>query len=307
MIQVPVLHPADGECAQEGSSVSENRQPVSAPGQQPAAPAAPGRTLDRAALERVLARAAELQAGSADTSETMTEAQLVELGKEVGLSVEHLRQAIAEERTRVAVGDDGGGTSLFGPASAAAQRIIRGTQAEVFERLERWMSNEECLQVRRRYADRVTWEARRDFLGNLKRGFNFGGRGYALTRADEVGATVVPVDESRVLVRVDAAFGGARQRSVTGASALAGVGVVGAGGVITLAAVTSGAVPIAAVIGGVWMLMGGAGFAAVARSHRSAVLRAQLALEQVLDRLEHGEPRRNPSLLDVLAGGRMLR
>jgi hypothetical protein len=39
----------------------------------------------------------------------------------------------------------------------------------------------------------------------------------------------------------------------------------------------------------------------VAKSYRSNVTRAQLALEQALDRLEHGEPPRNKSLFDVLS------
>ena len=47
--------------------------------------------------------------------------------------------------------------------------------------------------------------------------------------------------------------------------------------------------------------MGGAGFAAVAKSYRSSVKHAQLALEQALDRLEHGEPPRRDSLFDVLS------
>jgi len=62
-------------------------------------PVPSARPLDRAALERVLGRAAELQAGGADAPETLTEAQLLEIGREVGLSPEHLRQALAEERT----------------------------------------------------------------------------------------------------------------------------------------------------------------------------------------------------------------
>ena len=43
-----------------------------------------------------------------------------------------------------------------------------------------------------------------------------------------------------------------------------------------------------------------AGGAAVARTHRQIVERAQLALEQILDRVEHGEARRPLSILDVL-------
>ena len=86
-------------------------------------------SLDRTAVERVLARAAQLQ--SSDTgempAERMTEAQLVELGREVGLSPEHLRQAIAEERTRVPVAEsrDGAMETLVGPALVSASRSVR--------------------------------------------------------------------------------------------------------------------------------------------------------------------------------------
>jgi hypothetical protein len=271
----------------------------------PEKPPAPGsRALDRSALERVLARAAELQAGMADAHDSMTEDQLVELGKEVGLSPEHVRQAIAEEQTRVAVPiPEGQAKGIFGPTTAWAQRIIPGSQADVLARINRYMEREECLRVRRQYKERITWEASRDLVGNLKRGFSWGGRRYALSRADEVGATVVPVDASRVLVRLDATFAEARQRSVTGGGALAGTGVVGAGGVIAVAASIPGAsIPIALLVGGVWAAMGGAGLFAVARSFKSNVEKAQLALEQALDHLEHPPlPRPAGSLIDVLS------
>ena len=269
----------------------------------PEKPRPSGRSLDRAALERVLARASELQAGTAEPTESMTEAQLIELGKEVGLSPEHVRQAIAEEQTRVAVQEPQGRVSgVFGPNTAWAQRVIAGTQADVLARIDRYMQNQEAMAVRRRYGDRITWEARRDFLGQMKRGFGLGGRPYALTKADEVGATVVPVDDARVLVRLDAAFSDARRRSMTGGGVLAGTGLAGAGGVIALAATLPGAsIPVALLVGGVWAAIGGVGFTAVAKSYRSNVERAQLALEQALDRLEHPEPPRSGTLFDVLS------
>jgi hypothetical protein len=262
-----------------------------------------GRTLDRTALERVFARATELQAGTGEASESMTEEQLVELGKEVGLSPEHVRQAIAEEQTRVAVQEPPGRVAgVFGPNTAWTQRVITGTQADVLARIDRYMQNQESLAVRRRFGDRITWEARRDFLGQIRRGFGGGGRAFALTKADEVGATVVPVDTTRVLVRLDASFNDARRRSVTGGGVLAGTGIAGAGGVIALAASLPGAsLPVALLVGGVWAAIGGVGFTAVARSYRSAVERAQLALEQALDRLEHPEPPKPGTLFDVLS------
>ena len=262
-----------------------------------------GRSLDRAALERVLARATELQAGTGEAGESMTEEQLIELGKEVGLSPEHVRQAIAEEATRVAVQQPpAGGSGVFGPTMAWAQRVITGSQSDVLARIDRYMQQEESLTVRRRFTDRVTWEARRDMVGSIKRGFGIGGRRYALARADETGATVVPVDSGRVLVRLDATFADSRRRSVLGGGSLAGAGVVGGGGLVAVAATFPGSsMPIAMLIGGVWAAMGGAGFAAIARSYRSGVNQAQLALEQALDRLEHPEPPRRESLFDVIS------
>jgi hypothetical protein len=104
-----------------------------------------------------------------------------------------------------------------------------------------------------------------------------------------------------VLVRLDASFGGTRHRSVIGGGALASAGIGGGGGLVTLAATMPGSsMPIALIIGAVWAALGGTGFALVARSYRANVTRAQLALEQALDRLEHGEPPRNKSLFDVL-------
>ena len=272
-------------------------------------PAPLPRSLDRAAMDRVLARAAELQASSAEPGESLTEQQLLDLGKEVGITAEHLRQALAEEQTRIAVPADttklGG---LFGPPVATASRIVRGKPAAVLAQLDRWMLSEECLQVRRRFTDRVTWEPRRDFLGSIKRGFNLGGRGYALSRADEVAGTVVAIDEGRVLVRLDADIGLARRRNVGWGSVMAGGGVVGAGGLVLFAATAGGSAIVAGAVGAVWALGGAAGLFGLASSQRKVVQRAQLALEQVLDRLEHPDPRSASSnLLDAIASAVVIR
>src|SRR3954464_5188232 len=91
--------------------------------------------LDRASLERVLARAAELQgtAADADSSEQFSEEQLIELGKEVGLSPQNLRQAVAEERTRSAAPENEHGlvAAMFGPSRVTAARTVPGKAADV--------------------------------------------------------------------------------------------------------------------------------------------------------------------------------
>lgn len=268
------------------------------PSPDPSPPNLPALPLDRAALERVLARAAQLQAGTSDGGEALSEQQLLEIGREVGLSETHLRQALAEERTRVAFPEDGerGWLDRFaGPRATHASRAVRGAPADVLAALDAWMQREECLVVRRRFTDRVVWEARRDLVGSIKRGFNVGGRGYHLTRADDVGATVVPLDDARTLVRLDASLSSSRSSRVGGGAGLVGVGVASAAVVATVLAPPFGALAL----GPALVSLGGA--AGLLRQHGRTAARVQLALEQVLDRLEHHEVRRTlPGLAGVI-------
>ncbi|MFN8575007.1 MAG: hypothetical protein U0132_23345 [Gemmatimonadaceae bacterium] len=263
-------------------------------------------SLDRAALERVLARAAELQAHTAEPAEGMNEAQLEALGAEVGISKEHIRQAVAEERTRVAVPEEGGFVGTwFGPSFVTASRVVRGKPEQILAMLDQWMQTEEGLRPRRRFADRLTWEARRDFISSLQTGFNIKGRAYSLTAAAEVAASAVAVDNERVIVRLDADVSVSRRRVAT----WTGIGTGGmwttAAGLVGVAASIPGAsLLVAGVVATVWSLAGVALGVGLASSQRKRTSRSQLALEQILDRLERGEiqqPRGGATaLLDLL-------
>src|SRR5678815_5884413 len=84
--------------------------------------------LDHATIERVLARAAELQTTEGEDGESkLSESQLIEIGKEGGMNPTTLTQALAEERSRGAVPEDQSLlSSITGPAVATASRIVRG-------------------------------------------------------------------------------------------------------------------------------------------------------------------------------------
>jgi hypothetical protein len=110
----------------------------------------------------------------------------------------------------------------------------------------------------------------------------------------------MPVDSSRVVVRLDADIHASRARRVAiggfvGAMAAAVSGVVGLGLVVV-------GLPIIAVAGAAVVPVAGGSFAAyqVARTHRGVLASVQLALEQILDRLEHGEFER-PGLLGAIS------
>ncbi|HYD51701.1 MAG TPA: hypothetical protein VEA99_03700 [Gemmatimonadaceae bacterium] len=275
----------------------------------PDAPQPPARRppLDRAALERVLARAAELQLRQGDVPEAgesyenLSEEQLLEIGKEAGLSPQHLQLALAEERTRVAVSTPiaAGGEDALRSGIASASRTIAMRAPEVLAALDQWMQRKECLAVKRSMPERIVWEPGGGVLNAARRMLS--GQGLALAGAHEVSATVVPVDERRQLVRLDANMTPVRAAATRDGVAL---GVVGAGGgaaafaVGTVAAVSTAILLPLAIVPAVGL--GALGWWQARRRFVRTMERAQLALEQILDGLERGELSR-PTLLSALA------
>ena len=100
--------------------MADEKSSVPAPVPAPASAVRP-KLLDRQALERVLARAAELQGAGAipESSDLISESQLLEIGSEVGIGSAMLNQALAEERTRVTVPEERGLVAQIAGASFA--------------------------------------------------------------------------------------------------------------------------------------------------------------------------------------------
>ena len=55
-----------------------------------------GELIDRHALERIVKRAAELQAGEREIGDGLTQGEVMALGKDVGIPERYLRQAMLE-------------------------------------------------------------------------------------------------------------------------------------------------------------------------------------------------------------------
>ena len=265
------------------------------------------RALTRAALERVLARAAELQAGAeGEEPASLTAEQLIELGREVGLSAEHLRQALAEERARVAPAEPSSGlaAALLGDAAVGAGRTVPGQPAAVLAGLDEWMQRNESMMVMRRFTDQLVWEPRRDFATAMRRAFRVGGREFQLSIASEVSAVVAAVDERRVHVRITAGLGGARAARAQGAIAAAVAGLLV--GVPAFWMAANEGLPLLGLVALVPALVLPLSAIALARRQfRRLGARAQVAIEQALDRLEFGEARprsAGEALFDALTG-----
>lgn len=245
--------------------------------------------IDRGAIERIIRRAAELQASGKDIGDGLTESELLQLGREVGIPAPLLQQALMEERTRAIVAEEPGPIAwLTGPRFVVAQRTVAREGERVREALHLWMSDGELLTVKRRYPDHTSWEQRRDMFSSLKRGFKVGGRDYVLATAKEVVGRVSRVDDARCHVYLVADMSNTRTSHLGGGATMLGLGTV-----TTLIGLTlSVAVPVAivpAALGGL------AGFA-IARHRRTELERVQVALEQVIDRIEHGEIKVPPKL-----------
>jgi hypothetical protein len=211
----------------------------------------------------------------------------------VGLDAMHLRQALTEERTRIVVPEERGVlAALYGSATVSAQRTVNGTPTQVLQALDDWMQRQEYLRVKRHFSERIVWEADQGLAGTVKRMVS--GRGAALARATDVAATVIALDATRVVVRLDAQLGAHRASMAQVNAGLAGASLVAGGVLVALSfPLIAAAAPAIVLVPAVW--------GAARAAHARTVARTQLALEQVLDRLERGEAGRPPTLLSMLA------
>ncbi|MGH7700342.1 MAG: hypothetical protein ACREMJ_07485 [Gemmatimonadales bacterium] len=242
-----------------------------------------GALIGREALERIVRRAAELQATERDVGEGLTEQELLALGRDVGIPARYVRQALLEEQTRAAPDRARGLVGwLVGPATVAAQRVVPGDRAEVERALARWLEEQELLQPKRRFPDLTTWESKAGAFASIQRALG-GGRRYALAKAREVASQVAQLEPGFCHVRLQADIRNQRGERIAGAAVIALGGAAAAA--VTALTGAPRLIPLlpAVAAGGLSVL--------VTRSHRGPNDRTHVALEQVLDRLERGEIR----------------
>lgn len=244
------------------------------------------RRIDREALERIIQRAAELQAGELDTGDAMTESELLKLGADVGIDGRFLRQALYEESAGPRALEKGVVARWFGPGAVSAGRVVPGDKAAVEQALAHWMTEGEALAVKRRMADRTIWERQKGFFAEMKRGFGVGGKSYMLAKAHDVTVVVTQLEAGFSHAEISADM---RERR-NGIATATGVSA-GALGAVGVAVLTLLSVPLfgLVVIGGVPLAAAAVAPLLASRTQRRFAATMHLALEQVLDRLEHGE------------------
>ncbi|MGH7593972.1 MAG: hypothetical protein ACRELE_09000 [Gemmatimonadales bacterium] len=254
----------------------------------------PPARLDRTTFDRVLQRAAELQAASRDIGEGLSEEEILALGTEVGIPAQHLQQALLEERTRTVARQPPGLIDRWiAPADFVAQRVVQGTADSIQPALTRWMEQHEHFVVQRVTAERITFEPMELFAGAMRRlGAMFDpsrGKPY-LDKAELLTAVITPLEAGFCHVTLAASLRNSRRGYVGGGASLVSCGAAAAG-VMLLAGVplVAVALPILPMTFAGWT---------VARLFRGRAARAQLGLERALDELE-----RRPMLASGRRGG----
>lgn len=243
--------------------------------------------IDRAALERIIKRAAELQTAEREIGDSLTSDEMISLGREVGIPVRYLQQALLEERARPSGASPPGILDrVAGIGEVTAQRVVSLEAELVEQRLLSWMERNELFCVQRHQSGRITWEPLSGFQAAIRRSaaaLGAGKRPFMLSRAATVTAAILPLESGFSHVTLVADTRKVRNEYLASGTALAGAGAAGTATLVALGAFLPVALvplPIALGIG-----------YTVARRYQPAADRIRLGLERALDDLESGRGR----------------
>jgi hypothetical protein len=260
--------------------------------------------IDRAALERIIRRAAELQTSERELSERLTPAQVLALGEEVGIPRRYLQQALLEEGAGLPEhAADDALSRVAGAAVVGTHRVVRGDCTALQASLLRWMEQNELLCVQRQQPGRITWEPLGGIQAAIRRStaaMGGGRRPFMLERASAVVAIFTELEGDWCHVSLQADLRGLRGAFLGGAVTAAGAGAGGTAALALLGAmlpVSLIPLPVGLALG--WITL---------RRFRPVPARILLGLERALDQLEQGAvkpghriPERTPGLLALIA------
>lgn len=259
--------------------------------------------IDRAALDRIIQRATELQTGEREVGDNLTPDEVMALGKDVGIPGRYLQQAMLEHQTASAARPERSLIGrLVGPAEVRAERVVRGASEDAVRALIGWMDKNELMVVQRQQPGWVSWEPLRGMQAAIRRGtaaLDTSKPKFMLSRAELVVATATPLESGYSHVTLVGTVRGARREHLTGAAVFGTLGVGGAAVLVGFGLFSVAIAPVAvgALISMTWL-----------RRVRPIADRVQLGLERALDFLERGGvkpghelPGRGPGLIDLLA------
>lgn len=183
---------------------------------------------DRDAAERVLHRAIELAERDllASPAVTVSEQALIEAADELGVDIQAVRRAAAEERLGVLSEDRRWLDRVVGPDVVSATRVVDLPANQVVELADQWLRRSGALRRTRMDPRSLTAEYRRrsDPVAGVQRTvMAIQGREH-LGRVRRLRVVAQPIDGGRSVVALVADLEVERTAAVAGGSSLAGVG-----------------------------------------------------------------------------------
>lgn len=242
----------------------------------------PARRLSSRDFEMVIRRAAELQARQSEEAfgdNGVTEAEVIRIGRELGLSPENLQRAIAE--TSGESPEEGLLHGLFGASGARASRLIRGDPEKLVRSLERYLVEREYLVVQRRFTDRIVLTRATGMIASMGRATSQMFSRAPLLRVDNLEVAFRPVDDDSGWISISTSLRGDRTTAATTSF------VAGGGGTVVVGAVLGIAIAPPATVLALPILAASVFGARVYYERRLREVSTQL--ESLLDRLEHNE------------------
>lgn len=156
-------------------------------------------------LDLIVRRAASIQnKRGSPGSELLTEEEVIEIGRQVGLEPEYVRRAMAEVHAESLAPEQPPGNRILdligGDSRIEVRRVVAGEPTLIQQQVEMLLREREKLSALRRRPMRSVWEASAGIMDRLDRFMNFSGKEYALAEARQVELAIAETEPGWSLV-----------------------------------------------------------------------------------------------------------
>ena len=182
-------------------------------------------------LDLIVRRAAEIQNKRGNTaSQLLTEEEVVEIGRQVGLEPAHVRRAMAEVHAESLAPERPQGNRILdlvaGDARVEVRRVVAGEPTLIQQQVEMLLREREKLSALRRRPARSVWEASAGIMDRLDRFMNFSGKEYALADTRQVELAIAETEPGWSLVTLAADLANKREEALYTAGSCVGVAAI---------------------------------------------------------------------------------
>jgi hypothetical protein len=182
-------------------------------------------------LDLIVRRAAAIQNKRGKPgSELLTEEEVIEIGRQVGLEPDHVRRAMAEVHAESLAPKRPPGNRMLdligGDSRIEVRRVVAGGPTLIQQQVEMLLRDREKLSALRRRPTRSVWEASAGIMDRLDRFMNFSGKEYALAETRQVELAVAETEPGWSLVTLAADIANKRDEALYTAGSFVAVAAI---------------------------------------------------------------------------------